>query len=143
MEGFDVRTGATTWSLALGPAEAFMDEDIDATAVSDSEVLVQGATGPVIVDLGRGSTRTPGKGEAFWCTTNVIFDYREPRHLPNGATSNSRRGETRLDPCAADGSPTTAVPVHLAKALGATVGDRTVVATSRGLVAYDRARSRS
>lgn len=138
VEGFDVPTGKTTWSVPLGPAEAFMDEETDATPVGDSEVLLQGATGSLIVDLGSGATRLPGKGETFWCATNVIFEYRETSYLTDGRTSNSWRGETLLDPCTADRSPTTAVPRHLARSLGATVGERTVVATGRGLVAYDR-----
>jgi len=38
----------------------------------------------------------------------------------------------------ADGSSTTAVPRFLPRSLGASVGDRTVVATAGGLTAYDR-----
>lgn len=139
VEGFDVATGKTTWSLPLGAAGAFMDQEEHAIPVSDSEVLVQGTTGAVIIDLGTGSTRVPRKGEVFWCATNVFFDYRESRLLPDGTTSKSWRGGTLLNSCTADRAPTNAGPGHLTRSLGATVGRRTVLSTARGLVAYDQA----
>ncbi|MGH9231534.1 MAG: PQQ-binding-like beta-propeller repeat protein, partial [Acidimicrobiales bacterium] len=138
VEGFDVSTGATTWSVPLGAAEAFMEEDYEATAVGGTEVLVQAASNPLIIDLADGSTRSPGKDEAFWCGSNGFFRYREPRRLSDGRTFNTWRGGTLLSRCRADGSPTDAVPRDIARSLGATVGDRTIVSLADGLVAYDR-----
>lgn len=137
MEGFDVATGNTTWSLPLGAAEAFMAEEIDAISVSGSEMLVQGAAGPLIVDVGTGVARVPEKGEAVWCPKNVFFDFREGRRSRDGSTNYSWRGGTLLDACAADRSPTTAVPSNVPTSVGAKVGERAAVATAHGLVAYD------
>lgn len=138
MEGFDPATGRTTWSLPLGAAEAFMKEGYEAIAVGDTEVLVHGATGPLIVDLADGSTRSPAKEETFWCGTNGFLQYRESRRFSDGRSSDRWRGGTLLSRCTADGSPTDATPRQLARSLGATVGGRTVLSLANGLVAYDR-----
>jgi outer membrane protein assembly factor BamB len=138
VEGFDVTTGKTTWSVLLGAAEAFLRDDARAIAVSDTEVLVQAATGGVVVDVATGVTRPPHAGEVFLCGKGVIFQYREARLLPDGKTANTWRGGTLLSPCVSDGSPATAAPRQVARSIGATVGDRTVVADAGGLVAYDR-----
>jgi hypothetical protein len=138
VEGFEVSTGRTTWTVPLGPAEAFMAEEAEATALGDSEVLVAGASGPLIIDLADGSTRRPPKGEAFWCARNVTFTYRERIHFPDGESSDTWRGGALLSRCRPDRSPTSAVPRRIATSLGATVGNRTVLAEPGGLVAYDR-----
>jgi hypothetical protein len=138
VEGFEVASGRTTWSVPLGAAVAFMHEAAAATVVSDSEVLVQAETGPVAVSLADGATRRPGAGEAFWCATRVVeFEYRETLRLASGSV-NTWRGGTLFDPCTANGEPTSAVPATVASYHGVTVGERTVVSTGRGLVAYDR-----
>lgn len=138
VEGFDVVTGTTTWSVPLGAAEGFMKEDRKATAVTEVEVLVQSGTGPLIIDLSNGSTRRPALGQAFWCATLNVFEYREARQLRSGGTANTWRGGVLLERCGADGSPTTAMPTSLPASLGATVDGRTVIAQADGLVAYDR-----
>ncbi|MGH9280934.1 MAG: hypothetical protein ACRD12_22945 [Acidimicrobiales bacterium] len=138
IEGFDVATGQTTWSHSLGAAEQLMPAEVNATTVTDPEVLVPSATGPVIIRLDTGATRTPAGGEAFWCAKTGRFTFRESIVFSDGRSSNSWRGGTLLRACAADGSPTTATPRRIARSLGATVADRAVVATERGLVAYDR-----
>jgi outer membrane protein assembly factor BamB len=138
MEGFDVGTGNAIWSVPLGRAEAFVKGDSEQTVVGDDEVLIGAETGPVVVNLATGATRAPGKGQAFWCASKVKFQYRESAFLRNGGTLDNWRGGILLQTCAADGSPTTRLPERMAKDRGATVHDRTVVATARGLVAYDR-----
>ncbi|HJV09072.1 MAG TPA: hypothetical protein VJ653_05300, partial [Acidimicrobiales bacterium] len=138
VEGFDVATGTTTWSVPLGPATVFMEDSRRPTAVTDVEVLVQGATGPVIIDVSNGATRQPALGETFWCGTNHFFEYREGKKLRDGITLNEWRGGTILNRCGAEGSPATATPASIAPSLGATVGGRTVVAEGDALVAYDR-----
>lgn len=138
VEGFDVATGRTTWSVPLGAAEAFMAEDTGTTKVSDTEVLVQAASGPLIVDVARGSTRRPAKDELFWCGKNGLFHYRESQQYADGATSDAWRGGTLLEACGADGSAASGTPRHLPRSLGATVGNRSVVAEADVLVAYDR-----
>lgn len=138
MEGFDVATGTTTWSVPLGAATTFMEDGRRATAVTDVEVLVQSGTGPLVIDVSDGSSRRPAIGEAFWCGKDHIFEYREARQLRAGGTANTWRGGVLLYRCGADGSPTTATPATLAPSLGATVEGRTVIAQGDGLVAYDR-----
>lgn len=138
VEGFDVATGETTWSVPLGAAEAFMKEETPATVVSDTEVLLQAENGPVIVDVASGSSRPPEVGESFWCGDDVIFRFRERWSRKNGSSGDSWRGGTLVRRCAADGSPTDVAPRHIPPSLGATVGDRTVVAEAGGLVAYER-----
>jgi hypothetical protein len=134
LEGFEVPTGKTLWSVPLGAAEAFMKEDHEPPAAGDSEVLVQSASGPLIVDLSTGAARPPVPDRAFWCESTAQFDYHEPRNP--GEVTSQWRGGTMLDPCGPDGSPTDTVPAHASRSV-ARVGQRTVVATSQGLVAYD------
>lgn len=138
MEGFDIATGNTTWSVPLGAAEIFMEQDRNATAVSDVAVLVNDATGPLIVDVSDGSTRRPASTEAFWCSKGGFFEYRESRQVATGQTANTWRRGDLLFSCAPDGSPSPATPASLAHSLGATVDGRTVIAQGDGLVAYDR-----
>jgi hypothetical protein len=138
LEGFDVPTGTTTWSVPMGAAEAFMKGDVNATPLSDREVLVQAATRPVVVDLANGRTRRPATGERFWCNNDVVFEYRESRYYSDGTSSNSWRGGSVLRSCTADGSPAAAMPKQLPPSVGATVGSRTAIATDGGLVAFDR-----
>lgn len=138
VEGFDVATGKVTWSVPLGSAQRFMADDTGTTKVGDTEVLAQAATGPVIIDVAHGSTRRPAKGEVFWCGRNELFRYRERRHHADGATTDTWRGGTLLQPCAADGTDAAATPRRLPQALGATVGHRTVVAEAGALVSYEQ-----
>lgn len=132
LEGFDPATGRTTWSVPLGAAEDFMREGTNATRLGETEVLVQEEHGPVIVDVLTGATRPPQGGDAYWCEKENNFTFRD------GATARRWRGGTLLSPCTAGGSPSTVVPRYLPPALGATVGDRTVLAEAAGMVAYDR-----
>jgi acyl carrier protein len=138
MEGFDVATGNTTWSVPLGPAQSFVQQGRNVTAVNDVEVLVQTATGPLLVDLSDGSTRRPTATEAFWCSEGGFFEYRESRRLTSGETRNTWRRGDLLFTCAPDGSPSPSTPAFLPESLGATVDGRTVIAQGNGLVAYDR-----
>jgi outer membrane protein assembly factor BamB len=138
IEGFDVPTGRTTWSVPLGAAQAFMDVEKPPATVSESEVLVQAAKGPLIVDLATGKSRRPAKGVAFWCRTEVLFDYHEPGAAV-GSTTSQRRGGRLLDTCAADGSHSASLPSYIGEQVGAKAGGRTVVGTAQGLVAYERA----
>jgi hypothetical protein len=97
-----------------------------------------GGNGPVIVDLSNGSHRAPATGEGFWCGENRFFEYHESKYFGDGTTTNRWRGGTLLRPCLADGSAATEAPQHMARSLGAAVGERTVIATDNALVAYDR-----
>ncbi len=138
IEGFDVRSGRTTWSVPLGAAETFLAGRRDATEVSGEEVLVQAAAGPVVVHLGDGTTRRPASEEVFWCGREPeTFEYRET-YVAQGRSTNTWRGGTLLNPCTADGGATISLPTQLAPSHGATVGSRTVIATDKGLVAYER-----
>jgi hypothetical protein len=115
-----------------------MEEDRHATAVGDVEVLVQAATGPLIINLSDGSTRRPAGTEAFWCSHGGFFEYREARQFTSGQTSNIWRRGDLLFSCAPDGSPSPSTPAALPASLGATVEGRTVIAQDNGLFAYDR-----
>ena len=137
LEGFDVQSGRTTWAVPLGAADKFVDAPVP--HVSTSEVLTWAAAGPVIVDLATGHTRAPGPGETFWCKTEAWFTYRERFTISTGAGTDQWRGDYLAAPCLGDGSPATALPSYAPTWLGPNVGgDRTVVATAQGLVAYDR-----
>lgn len=127
----------TTWSVPLGAAQTFVG--VPAPQVNTTEVVVRAATGPLIVDLASGHTRLPGGGETFWCTSEAWFTYRERFTVRSGEGTDRWRAGHLAAPCAADGSPATAVPPSLPTWFGAMVGGaRAVVATAQGLVAYDR-----
>lgn len=137
VEGFDVGTGATTWSVPLGAASTFMDEHTKAIGVSETEALVQRSTSPVIIDLSNGATRPPAQGESFWCGKDTYFQYREAKQFRDGSTSDRWRSGTVVYPCAGEGSTGAAVPRYIPPSLGAKVGDRTVLGLADGIVAYD------
>jgi hypothetical protein len=137
IEGFDVSTGATTWSVPLGPATTFMEEHRKAIAVSETEALLQGSDGPVIIDLTNGAIRRPTPTEAFWCGKDLFFQYREAKQFRDGSTHDRWRSGTLLYSCAGDGSPASTIPRSIPPSLGAKVGDRTVLALADALAAYD------
>lgn len=137
VEGFDVRTGETTWSLPLGRAEHLASGRQEAPVVSATEVLLRGAGGPVILDVADGSSRIPDGDDTVWCPDDVIFRYAVPLSFHSGP-HYTRRGGILVRPCSVSGEAATAVPGSVPPSLGAWSGDRVVVATPEGLVAYDR-----
>ena len=139
VEGFDVATGRTTWSVPLGAATGLVGDEAQATVVSEVQVLVRGGAGPVIIDVATGATRAPAVDETFWCEKNAWFEYRVGRQYPD-VFVDTWRGGTLFEPCTADESPTVILPTDVPKQVGVTAGDRSLVATATGLVAYDRPR---
>nr|BFE74453.1 hypothetical protein GCM10020092_077540 [Actinoplanes digitatis] len=138
VEGFDVRTGRTTWSVPVGAAEGLVGAKTAAPTAGDTEIIVRTASGPLLLDVNTGRQRAPGADEIFWCGTRLDFEYREP-YFSKGVAIYQRAGE-RAVTCNAAGDPVAGSPtVAATTATGAHVGPYAVVATETGFVGYSLA----
>jgi hypothetical protein len=136
VEGFDVRTGRTTWSVPVGAAEGLVGAETAAPNAGATEIIVRTAAGPVLLDLNTGKQRTPATDEIFWCETHLDFEYREP-YFGKGGVPTYQRAGNRAVTCNAVGDPANGSPtVAATTATGAHVGPYAVVATEAGFVGY-------
>lgn len=137
VEGFDVRTGATTWRVPLGAVESLAGADTRPAVAGQTRYLVQTPGGPVVLDTVDGATYEPPDQGGYWCRTSVTFTYAEA--YPGDRPDPYRRyGGDVLDACDRLGMPSAAVPtVEATRAVGAVAGPHAVVATGDGAIGYD------
>jgi hypothetical protein len=138
IEGFDVTTGTTTWSIPVGAAETLAGANTNPAVAGTTQVLIQTGTGPLVVDLASGAHHSPATGAVFWCRSDHQFDYHEPYPGgPNLPPRYSRRGGELAAACDATGKPVTGLPPGPATAaIGAHAGRVAVVATADGFSGY-------
>lgn len=105
VEGFDPRTGETTWSLEIAEdavEDAF--DDRDQKVAGDRTVLVDTDDGPLVVDVATGATAPADADDVFTCSSDtVIFDYAVP-YVINGEPVSRRYAGHLFRPCGADGT---------------------------------------
>lgn len=137
VEGYDQATGETTWSVPLGDAQGLLGSGAGAAVAGIGQSVLQGADGPVVLDLTNGETRQPEDGEVFACTTErASFEFNAP-FIYEGEEITERYGQTRVMACDADGDPVEGdLSPEVAAAAGVRVGDQEVVAFDGRLVAY-------
>ncbi len=138
IEGFDVTTGKTTWSVPVGSAEALAGGDTTPPIAGATQVLIQTSTGGQVIDLATGGHQAPAAGEAFWCRTQHKFDYHEPYPGgPNQPPTNSREGGQLATACDANDKAASGLPSGPATtAVGANFGRFAVIATADAFTAY-------
>ncbi|MET7418645.1 hypothetical protein [Dactylosporangium sp. NPDC005555] len=136
VEGFDLMTGKTTWSVPVGAADELAGGDQRPALAGPGRVLISGGTGPVIIDLTSGKTEKPAAGAAFWCGTGSEFTYDEPYYF-NGKPETKRSGGTLGVTCGADGKPADRVPGDAStRAFGTRLGNDVLVATAASVIGY-------
>ncbi|HET9655434.1 MAG TPA: PQQ-binding-like beta-propeller repeat protein [Kineosporiaceae bacterium] len=90
VEGFDLATGRTTWSLPVGADHGFLGEGDAPTRVGPTTALVQTSAGPVVLDLARGS-RSPAAPAAYWCPRYRNFQHYYSYRI-DGSDAYTRTG---------------------------------------------------
>lgn len=137
VEGFDAKTGETTWTLPLGAVEGLVFTGGVGAVAGPEEIVLPAPDGAVIVNLLDGATRDPASDEVLACQSErVTFDYREPYYFGDVAVLE-RSGGTFTVPCLPDGTPS-AEPMSTAAIQGVAldIADRLVLAVEGGLVGY-------
>ena len=138
LEGFEPRTGRTTWSLPLGPAEDLIGgADARIARAGPEQLIIRGASGPVLIDLDAGTATTPPERATYWCLSALEYQTAQSFRTPDGSVRHDRTGGDIASPCDARGEPAQDVPgADSTLAVGARVGDYAVVAIRNGYVGF-------
>jgi outer membrane protein assembly factor BamB len=137
VEGFDIATGVTTWSVPLGPARNLADVTAPLPLAGPSEVVVSEPTGPVVLDYATGTTKPPRAGATYWCTSRIRYDLARGYIGRDGKRHFDRPGGSLAAICDALGNPAGALPgLDATLAVGAHVGSHIVVATPNGYTGF-------
>ena len=75
IEGFDVATGKTTWSVALGADRSLVSGDARLPVAGTNQVVLQAPAGPIVLDVATGQTSAPAAGATFWCMSNQRYEF--------------------------------------------------------------------
>jgi hypothetical protein len=137
VEGFDIATGATTWSVPLGPATNLADYHAPLPLAGPTEVVVSQPTGPIILDYATGTTKPPRAGATFWCTSNAQYELAQGYIGRDGKRHFDRPGGVVAAICDALGTPPETLPgLDATLAVGAHVVSHIVVATQTGYLGF-------
>ena len=137
VEGFDVQTGRTTWSLSLGPSKDLHDAGSPPPIAGATRTLVEADDGPVILDYASGKIEKPAPGATFFCRTRAAYELAAPLPSRRGTPVTKRIGGDLMFVCDARRQPATVLPApDVILGAGARVGDHVVVATTDGFVGY-------
>jgi outer membrane protein assembly factor BamB len=143
VEGFDVTTGRTTWSVPMGDAKGLQPFERPAIA-GPSQVLLDGPAGPVVLDYMTGHVEPPAPGATFWCMTLVRFDLSPPFQLSRSSWFGARHGweyerhgGQHAFVCDGGGTPASALPsIAATMAAGVRIGDQAIIATTDGYLGF-------
>ncbi|MGI8529448.1 MAG: PQQ-binding-like beta-propeller repeat protein [Geodermatophilaceae bacterium] len=137
VEGYDVRTGDTTWTLPLGAVEGLVFDGGVGAVAGPQEILLPAPDGPLLVNLTTGQTEEPAEDQVLFCASErVRFDYPEPFYVDELAL-RERSGGTLTIPCHPDGAATSdPIPSPPVEAVAVEIADRYILATESGLVGY-------
>jgi outer membrane protein assembly factor BamB len=140
IEGYDVATGKTTWSLPVGNADNLTGvTNVTLPAIAGPGlIVVQANKTPVVLDLTTGKQQTPAAGVTFWCPIRNEFNYRDAYTGPGPrAGTHTRRGSELAGICDAKGDQAQPTPgVAATRTVGLNIASVTIVATMGGLNAY-------
>jgi outer membrane protein assembly factor BamB len=133
LEGFDIATGKTTWSVPLGAATSLVGGNAFPIIAGPTQAVLNAAAGPMVVDFVSGKVTPPAVGATFWCGSGRPYLFSPPYPLPDGSVTFERRGGVLATICDAQGRPAKALPPAAATlTIGAHVGDYVVVAVKDG-----------
>jgi outer membrane protein assembly factor BamB len=136
VEGFDVATGMTTWSVPMGATMALTSAR-ERPIAGATQVIVDAPAGPVVLDYATGKTHAPIPGATYWCMTSNNYTLAYPYQTEDGPLYKRSGGELAAI-CDAHRQPATALPSTAATiAAGAQVGGYAVIATHHGYVGLD------
>jgi hypothetical protein len=115
IEGYDPRTGETTWRQELGARAVHtltlditrMDAQVDRVRDADDLAVVPTADGPRLLSLVDGSSRPLEAGEPVLCTTTVPYRHRFDTDGEGVVGFGDTRARTFVEPCAATGKALT------------------------------------
>lgn len=143
LEGFDPRTGETTWREELDRSAVRtlsldilkLDAEVDRILDGDELVVVPTATGPRLLSLLDGSSRPVVDGEVLLCSSTVPYRHR----FDTQSSAVGGFGETRVrrvtEPCGADGRTASGRPGAAALlTAGVDAGEGLRVVVRRGSV---------
>jgi hypothetical protein len=140
MEGFDPRTGRTTWSKRLGSAPVFADVEGDVAFTGTRSMVIGTSRGAVEINLKTGRSKTPAANSAFWCRHTAMVRYHVPRAVyVNGKRMQSHLvvGDEIVDSCDENLHLVDRQPSAVdTRAVGLTHGEFVVVATSSDVRGY-------
>lgn len=137
VEGFDPATGATTWSVPVGPAANLVDSVRSVPIAGPTQAVVNPPTGPIVLDYTTGNVTPARAGATFWCMTGVWYELADGYTLPDGKRHFDRPGGALGAICDALGNRSDALPsLEATLAVGAHVGSHIVVATPSGYIGF-------
>lgn len=111
LEGFDPRTGETTWRQELDRGAvrtlvfdfATMDAQVDRVRDADDLTVVPTPDGPRLLSLVDGSSRAVAAGAPLLCTATVAFRHRFDTSDTSSGGFGDDRVRTFVEPCTAAG----------------------------------------
>jgi hypothetical protein len=137
VEGYDPVTGATTWSVPMGPAVSLADSSVSIPIAGPTETVVDRPAGPIVLDYATGNVTPLRDGATFWCMTAAQYELALGYRTQDGKQRHDRPGGDLAAICDAWGNRSDALPsLDATMAAGAHVGSRIVVATPNGYIGY-------
>lgn len=127
IEGFDLTTGKTTWSIPLGAATELIGSREAVRVAGASQIVVTTPTGPAIVDYSRGELSAAAPGGTYWCLATAHYF----------ADGRQRTGGHIASVCDAQGHPARALPgADATLAAAAQVGSYAVITGAHGYMGF-------
>jgi outer membrane protein assembly factor BamB len=143
LEGFDPRTGETTWREELGRSAVRvlsldilkLDAEVDRILDGDKLVVVPTPTGSRLLSLLDGSSRPLADGEVLLCSSTVPYQHRFDSEGSVIAGFGETRARRVAEPCTADGRKASGPPSAAAMlTAGVDAGEGLRVVVRRGSV---------
>ncbi|HWU23366.1 MAG TPA: hypothetical protein VN088_17635, partial [Nocardioides sp.] len=127
LEGFDLATGATTWTHPLGTALGSFVESAGALPqVSATRFLLPAPrAGSVLLDVATGRSAPAPRGAVAWCPSSLPFQATDPYAVDGSRTIAKHLAATYYSPCDVRGHAAPAparAPGFLGSQYGTTYG---------------------
>src|SRR5262249_51522224 len=135
IEGFDVATGETTWSIPAGASEALVRSDATLMIAGPAQLVVPRPSGPMVLDYAAGHMTPATPGAAYWCMLPTEY-HTSAVDRSRGVNSEIAGGDVAVA-CDAERRVSTVLPDAAATvAAGAQLGDYAVVAERTGYAGF-------
>ena len=135
--GFDPATGATTWSAPMGPAESLTNSKVNLPIAGPTQVVVNRAGGPIVLDYATGAVTPARAGATFWCMAVTRYELTRDYVGRDRKQHFDRPGGRLAVICDAQSRQVDALPsLDATIAAGTHVGSHIVVATPNGYIGF-------